>query len=313
MFVVVLLAPAVMLLASTVERRLGAYAAGWVAALPVAFAVAATGVDLGSGRRAAATMALSAAGHVPAQVAFAASFAATLRCRGLLTGLAVGATGYTLVSFLLGGLGTTERAAAAMVALIVGPWLISRLRPAQTCAGDGRRLPAIMSCAAAAFVVAMTSLTSSLAGPAAAGTIVAFPTMSATLAIVIGRRRGPGAAIGALHGLTRSLPCYFTFCLVIGVAGSRAPWPGSMAIALAASMATAVLTWRAVPTLGRSLAHAASQLYDAGAASGRRPWPWALLGAASLSQARRHAGDSHTVGVDSETREGPRFAPSGPR
>ncbi len=287
-----------MLLAAGAERRLGAYAAGWVAALPVAFAVAATGVDLASGGRAASTMALSAAGHVPAQVAFAASFAATLRRRGLLTGLAVGAASYTLVSFLLGGLGTADRTAAAVVALVVGPWLISRLRPAQASAGDGRRLPVVMSCAAAALVVAMTSLTSSLAGPAAAGTIVAFPTMSATLAIVIGRRRGPGAAIGALHGLTCSLPCYFTFCLVIGVAGPSAPWLGSMAMALAASMATGVLTWRAVPTLGRSLARAASRLDNDSAASGRHLRLWTLLGVASLSQARRHAGDPHTVGVD---------------
>ncbi|HMK97838.1 MAG TPA: hypothetical protein VK425_09855 [Acidimicrobiales bacterium] len=256
-FVVLPLAPAVMLLAAAAERRLGPSAAGWVAALPVAFAVAATGVDLGSGGRAAATMALSAAGHVPAQIAFASSFAAVLRRLGLLRGVVAGTASYALVSLLVGGLGPVERVVAAVVALFIGPRLICRARPASVTVGDGRPLPVVMSCASAALVVAMAMLATSLAGPAAAGTIAAFPTMSAALASVVGRRRGRQAAIDALYGLTRSLPCYFAFCLVVGLVAPTTPLPASIAVALATSIVTASFTWRAIPTPGRPLAHAA--------------------------------------------------------
>ncbi|WP_129336967.1 hypothetical protein [Cellulomonas endophytica] len=63
-----LLAPTVMLAATQMERRLGPSAAGWVAALPLAFAVAAPAVALNSGPDVVSAMALSAAEHVPAQI-----------------------------------------------------------------------------------------------------------------------------------------------------------------------------------------------------------------------------------------------------
>ena len=68
-----LIAPVVMAAAFLIERRLGPSAAGWVAALPVAFAVAVVALSVDTTAHVAAAMALSAAAHVPAQVVSASS------------------------------------------------------------------------------------------------------------------------------------------------------------------------------------------------------------------------------------------------
>jgi hypothetical protein len=84
-----LLAPAVLIAAAIIERRLGPSAAGWVAALPIAFSVAVVAVALDAGTGSAAALALSAATYVPAQVAFGIAFASVLvRRRGLVVGAA---------------------------------------------------------------------------------------------------------------------------------------------------------------------------------------------------------------------------------
>src|SRR5687768_18531673 len=98
-----LLAPAVVGAATLIERRLGPSAAGWVAALPVSFSVAVLAVTLDAGPDAAGAMALSAASHVPAQVAFGVAFAAVLTRRGLLPGAAAGALTYVAGSLALAG------------------------------------------------------------------------------------------------------------------------------------------------------------------------------------------------------------------
>jgi hypothetical protein len=76
-----LVAPAVMAAASLIERRLGPSAAGWVAALPVAFAVAVVAVSVDATAHVAASMALSAAAHVSAQVVFGVVFAGVMQRR----------------------------------------------------------------------------------------------------------------------------------------------------------------------------------------------------------------------------------------
>ncbi len=244
---VILLAPAVILLTSSVERRLGAAAAGWIAALPVAFAVAVLAVRLDAGNRAAAAMALSAASHVPAQIAFAASFAAALRCHRLaISGLAATA-GYTAASLLLPMISPDARLVAAIIALIIGPKLITQAPAPLTTTPQSSNRDTTVSCLAAGLIVTATMLTSRIAGPEIAGTIAAFPTMSATLAISIALRSGRPAAINALHGLARSLPCYLTFALVIAVTAPTLPLLASGAIGLVACTATGRLTWRTLP------------------------------------------------------------------
>jgi hypothetical protein len=233
--------------ASAVERRLGAAAAGWVAALPVAFAITVIGVGVDAGAGAVALLALSAAGHVAAQIGFAVCAVAAIRRRDLGRGLMAGALGYAAMSVLLEGLPAVLAAAAAIPALLAGPRLVASRHPSsrpkvaqrgrarRCCAWSRRRSwPARWSPAGSP-------------GPAPPARSRRSPVMSATLAISLGRSEGRLAAAWALQGLVRSLPCYLTFCLVVATTAPSLPLPWSIALALTASVTTGRLTWKRVP------------------------------------------------------------------
>ncbi|WP_344515288.1 hypothetical protein [Dactylosporangium maewongense] len=238
------LAPAVMALAALIERRLGPSAAGWIAALPVAFAVSVVAVAVDTTPHAAAAMALSAARQVSAQVAFSVAFAWVLRRRGLPLGVGCGALVYVAVSLVVQHVPDALALLVAVGALVAGP----RLMPA----GQPRRaefrhwMGTALTCVSAAVVVGVAVLGSRLAGPDVAGAIAAFPTMCATLTVVAATRDGAAAGVHTLGGLVRSLPCYFTFCLVVALV---TPVMGLAAVGLGlfACLAAAAFTWRWVP------------------------------------------------------------------
>ncbi|MEV8505667.1 hypothetical protein AB0368_12685 [Actinoplanes sp. NPDC051475] len=239
-----MLAPAVMATAALIERRLGPAAAGWIAALPVAFAVAVVAVAADTTPNAAASMALSAATHLLAQVAFGVAFARVLRRGGLVFGIGAGAVAYLVCSVLVWYLPDALSIGVAVGALAAGP----RLMPA----GQLRR-PAprhwsstALTCLSAAVVVGFAVVSRRLAGPDIAGAIAAFPTMCTTLTVVTVARDGASAGIHALGGLVRSLPCYFAFCLVVAFS---APVVGIAAVGLGllACLGVATFTWRRVP------------------------------------------------------------------
>jgi hypothetical protein len=243
-FVSAFIAPLVMAAAALIERRLGPSAAGWVAALPVSLAVAVAAVTLDTGEHAATAMALSAATHVPAQVMFAAAFAAVLKRRGLLLGAMAGTLAYLTCAVALAPLPDVVALLAAVALLAGAPRLIGASRPRP---GSPRRWSTtIMTCAAASFIVGAAVLTSRLAGPAAAGAVAAFPTMTMTLVVAVVARGGSTAGAQVLLGLVRSLPCYLTFCLVIVVAVPSLGLP-ALAMALLGCAAACRLTWRGLP------------------------------------------------------------------
>jgi hypothetical protein len=242
----VLVAPTVVAAASAIERRRGASAAGWVMALPVSLAVAVTGVSLDLGDRAAAVLALSAAAQIVAQIAFAVGFAAALRERGLVAGLIAGATGYAVCCAVIARVPSAIAVIAAVPVLSIAPRLIRTNRLETAAATVRRRRDTALACLVAMLIVGVVMLTSRATGPAVAGAIGAFPSMSATLALSLGRSRGRPAAAQALHGLVRSLPCYLAFCLVIAVAAPAVAVLPAMAIAVAACLTVGRLTWRTV-------------------------------------------------------------------
>jgi hypothetical protein len=247
-FLSLLLAPALMAAAALIGQRLGPAAAGWVVALPVSFAVSVVAVTLDAGTRTATAMALSAATHVPAQVVFAVVFAGVLRRGGLLLGVAGGAAAYVACGVALASVPDVIVLAAAVPALALAPRVMIEGRPRLV---SQRRWPAIaLTCWVAWLIVGAAVLTSRMAGPQVAGAVVAFPTMSTTLAVVLVTRDGPLAGAQALAGLVRSLPCYLAFCVVI-VLGT--PSLGLLAIALGflASAAAGRATWRGVPVARR--------------------------------------------------------------
>ena len=244
----VLLAPTVMAVVGLVEQRLGASAAGWVAALPAAFSVAVLAVTLDAGGGAASRMTLSAAAQVPAQVLFAFAFASVLTRRGLAAGAAAGTIAYAAGSIVIAGVPAALAIAVAIPVLAFAPRYMVTGRPRP---GSPRRwTTTALTCAAAGAIVAEAVLTSRLAGPEAAGAVAAFPAMCTILTLTVGARDGWPAGAHALTGLVRSLPCYLTFCLVVA---ATAPAAGAFAVALGqlGCLAAARVTWRGVPVARR--------------------------------------------------------------
>jgi hypothetical protein len=243
-FVSLLLAPALMATAALIGRRLGPSAAGWVVALPVSFAVAVVAVTLDAGARTASAMALSAGAHVPAQIAFAVVFAGALSRRGLLAGASGGTLAYVACGVALMDVPDALVLVGAVPALAFAPRLmpVGSPRPAS----QTRWQATALTCAVSCVIVGAAVLTSGVVGPHAAGAVLAFPTMSTTLAVVLVTRDGPLAGAHALAGLVRSLPCYLVFSVVIVLA---TPTLGLAAIGLAVATCVAAgrATWRGVP------------------------------------------------------------------
>jgi hypothetical protein len=238
------IAPLVMAAAAVIERRLGPSAAGWVAALPIAFAVAVLAVSFDAGARTAGAMALSAATHVPAQIVFGVVFACVLVRRGLLLGAAAGILAYAGTSLCLADTPVALVVAGAIPMLALAPRLMSDGRPHPA---SPRRWPTTaLTCVIAMLIVGAAVVTIRIAGPELAGAVAAFPSVSTTLAVAVVTRDGPAAGGFSLTGLVRSLPCYLTFCLVFaGVA--PATGLGAVALGLVACLVTAGATWRRVP------------------------------------------------------------------
>ena len=230
--------------AAQVGQRLGPSAAGWVVALPVSLAIAVVAVTLDAGARVADTMALSAGTHVPAQILFAVVFASLLPRRGLFLGAAGGGIAYVACGVALTHVPAGFAVASAVPALALAPRVMPDGRPRP--AAQTRRRATALTCAVSSVIVGAAVLTSRAAGPQIAGAVVAFPTMSMTLAAVLAIRDGRPAGAHALAGLVRSLPCYLVFCLVIVLA---TPMLGLAAIGLAAPACVAAgrATWRGVP------------------------------------------------------------------
>jgi hypothetical protein len=221
-----------------------------VAALPIGFTITSVAVSVDAGAGAASAMALSAAAHVPAQLAFAVVFASVLARRGPVAGAGAGVLAYVGGSLAVAPLPAAAAVALALPALVVAPRLIPARRPRP---GSPRPWPVVaMLCAASAVVVGLAVLTSRLADPATAGAVAAFPTVTSTLALAVVVGDGVSAGAHVLAGLTRSLPCYLTFCLVVVAVEPRVGVPAT-AVALAACLVTGRLAWRGVPVAATAL------------------------------------------------------------
>jgi hypothetical protein len=240
----VLTAPVVMGIATRVERRLGPSAGGWVAALPIGFAVATVAVLLDAGGGATSAMALSAAAHVVAQVVFAVVVAAVLVRRGRVAAVGAGVLAYVVVALAVTFIPQLLAIAFAVPALILAPRLI--VAPPPRVARARHWSVTVATCLGSAVVVGGAVVTAQIAGPSVAGAIAAFPTTTTMLAVALSLRAGSPVAISVLLGLVRSLPCYLTFCLTVPL---LVPAVGVFAVPLAllACLAAGCVVWRTVP------------------------------------------------------------------
>lgn len=252
---VLVAAPLLMLALGAAERRWGPAVAGRLGAAPVSLAL----VVAGTGD---AAIAAHAGAHVVAQVPFFLAFAFVAARRGAGLGVLAGAAAFALTSLPVPAIGPVVATAAAVPALLAatlwrgerpratakaapsratpappgtptpappGPAPAAVPRPAlaaspRPAAPTPRVHPAVS--ATAALAVVATSLTAArLAGPAVAGTVAAFPAVSAVFALVVARQSGPLAASSALLGAVEGLRGYLAFCTAaphVGVAGGVA-------------------------------------------------------------------------------------------
>jgi len=240
-------APGVVALAGAAERRWGSPAAGWLAAIPTTLPIAILAVAAEFGDRAGSQLALSAAAHVGAQVAFAVTFALLLRRWGLLVGLACGAAMFGALSLVINTLPAPVAVLFALPALAFGPRLFAD-RGSSERPGRRARRDTLLACSVASLLVGCVLVVARVAGPGAAGAIGAFPALSSALAMIAGRQTGYSAAAGALQGVVRGLPGYLAFCLVVSVAAPSVGTVGAVLLAAAACVGTCCVTWRGVRT-----------------------------------------------------------------
>jgi hypothetical protein len=194
-----LLAPSAMVAVSTAERRFGPAVAGWLNAAPLSITIAVLAVAADRGSPAAAAVALSAAAHVPAQVAFAVTFAAVLRHT---TRPATAAARGDLADSPLVAIARRHRLTGLLpaVAAIARLDRVARLLPAAVAitrrgrlAGRGRRAPLAAGLVAATAAFAALSLVLAFI-PAPVAAAGAVPSLLA------GRRLLPGVGAPAGEG-----------------------------------------------------------------------------------------------------------------
>lgn len=210
MVVPLVAAPALMLAVTAVERRAGPAAAGVVAAAPLSIAV----IVLALGAEGPA-VAASAGAHVVAQVAFALAFAVLIVRRGPLAGFAAAACAYVAISLLVELVPAWLATAAAVPALAIAAPRDKGSDPSSS----GRPVDPRVGAVIVFGIVGVSLLAADRFGPGLAGTVAAFPTLSATFALLLARARGPEAAACALRGLVVGLRGYLAFCVVVAATG----------------------------------------------------------------------------------------------
>jgi uncharacterized membrane protein (GlpM family) len=211
-----------MFLAQRLEMRLGPAAAGWFAALPIAFGVATATIALTSSAENAALVSLSAVGHVGPMVA------------------------YAIASILVIPVPEIARVTLGVLAIALGTWFMSRQPRATHIAQAASTTQQMLSLASAGVVVGLITVADNVSGPDLAGALGAFPTMSTTIALFIAYRSGVRNANSVMRGLMKSLPIYVTYSLVFAllILNSSALWAIVGSVVL--SLIVAMVTWRKV-------------------------------------------------------------------
>ena len=235
-----------MYVAQRIERRLGAAAAGWFAALPIAFGVAAATIAVTVGRSDASLVAMSAVGHAGPMVAYAVAFVLLTTRLGALRGFVLAALVYGLASVAVVPISEPVRIGIGVVCIALGTAFMAR-RPGATRLGqEATTTQQILSLASAGVVVAVITMANHYSGPELAGAVGAFPTMTTTIALFVAYRAGARNAGPVMGGMVRSLPIYVVYCLAFAFLITRTSALVAVVGAGCLALGTAMLTWRKV-------------------------------------------------------------------
>jgi uncharacterized membrane protein (GlpM family) len=241
-----------MLLAQRIEGRVGAAAAGWVAALPIAFGVASATIAVTRNHIDASLIAVSAAGHVAPMAAYGTAFVWLTTRLGAVRGFLLATVVYVAASVSVIPAPDVARIVIGVLAIFVGGLYTARQPRAIRIGEAATRTQRLLPLGSAALVVAFITVTNQFSGPGLAGAIGAFPTMSTTIALFIAHRSGVRNANSVMGGMVQSLPIYLTYCLVFAllIVHTTVWWAVAGATAMALVVATLTWTWTRVEREG---------------------------------------------------------------
>ena len=235
-----------MLLAQRIEVRVGAAAAGWVAALPIAFGVASAAIAVTQNHADASLIALSAAGHVAPMVAYAIAFVWLTTRLGAVLGFLLAIVVYVTASVAVIPANDVARITIGVLAIVVGGLYVARQPRAFPTGKVPTHTQRLLSLGSAVLVVVFITVTNQYFGPGLAGAIGAFPTMSTTIALFITHRSGLRNANSVMGGMVKSLPIYLTYCLAFALLIPITTVWWAVAGASVLALLSATLTWTRV-------------------------------------------------------------------
>lgn len=239
-----------MFLVQRIELRLGAAAAGWFAALPIAFAVAGVTIAVAGSRSDASLVALSAVGHAGPMIAYGMAFVWATPRLGVVRGFAGAAGVYVAASVAVLPIPEPVRIGIGVVAIVIGTGYMSRQPCAVRTLEAATTTQQILSLASAALVVALITVTNRYSGPDLAGAVGAFPTMTTTIALFLAHRSGVRNAGSVMSGMVKSLPIYVTFCLAFAFLIMQTTTLLATTGATGLALLAMTLTWRTVERAG---------------------------------------------------------------
>jgi Protein of unknown function (DUF3147) len=272
-----LVAPALVAIATLAARRYGERVGGVVSAFPAIVGPVLLIVALAHGERFAARAANGTLLGLASLAAFAVAYGRVARRRGwrasLIAGWAAAAMAALAVGVLAGGAGSPAGLLIAAVALTVA-W---RALPAPSSEPVPPTLPRRGSLplrmATAAVLVAALAAAAGALGPLAGGMLAALPVLACVLAVFTHREAGATAAIGLLRGMLAGMASFVIFCQLIALLivpdGVAAAFSAATAVALAIQV-VAVYAPAAVHSLLRRQSSAPSAAVAAAAGSLRR-------------------------------------------
>jgi hypothetical protein len=234
----VLLAPALVALATLVARRHGPALGGWVSALPVIAGPVLLVFVVEHGEDFAQRAARGTLLGLVALSAFIVAYAHVARRGSILSSLAAGWLAFFAATVIIAGWDPSAAiATSAAAGALALAWLLTRR--------DAPTAPAIATVDASlavrvlltvALVLALSAASGAL-GPRLGGILAAFPVLASLLAGLTHADHGGVAAGDLLHGMVAGLTGFATFCLVIAVALGPLGTAAAFALGSLASLA----------------------------------------------------------------------------
>jgi len=228
-----LLAPALVALATSAGYRFGPRITGWIAGFPVVAGPILLLFSIEQGPRFAAEAAESSLLGVVSLCAFCVMYTQVARNYSWPVGLISGWICFAGVTFLIQNVPSFwwSNAIVALLAIRLSLWLLPRpnspLLPRTVKASD---IPARMI-ATAVLVVTLTAAANGL-GSHVSGLLTPFPVVTSIIAVFAQRDQGLPGAVRTLQGLLTSMSAYTSFCVIIALSLTR--------IGIALSFATAL-------------------------------------------------------------------------